>query len=123
MFLEEMTDVKIILIINIIVCGVFLCDVNWRFVDYLLSVTIIKGTVIINSFSAYDCLFNNDEITSISGFCPEPEEMDNAVKSVPPQYEVGTRISYTCDQCYTGGGTSTCQCNKEWSPVQKCYCK
>ena len=83
--------------------------------------TLIKGTVIINSFSAYDCLFNNDEITSsISGFCPQPEEMDNAIKSVPPQYEVGATITYTCDKCYTGGGTFTCQCNREWSPVEKC---
>ena len=61
--------------------------------------------------------------STIPGICPEPEEMENAVKSVPPQYEVGAKISYTCDQCYTGGGTSTCQCNREWSPVEKCYCK
>ena len=49
--------------------------------------------------------------------------MDNAVKSVPPQYEVGSTVTYTCDQCNTGGGTSTCECNREWSPVEECYCK
>ena len=47
--------------------------------------------------------------------------MDNAVRAVPnTQYEVGATITYTCNQCYTGGGTSTCQCNREWSPVEKC---
>ena len=46
--------------------------------------------------------------------------MDNAVKSVPRDYEVGTNIQYTCDQCYSGGGTSSCQCDRTWSPVQKC---
>ena len=61
-------------------------------------------------------------VFSILGSCPEPEEMDNAVRSVPDthQYIVGTNITYTCDQCYTGGGTSTCQCNTEWSPVLAC---
>ena len=46
--------------------------------------------------------------------------MENAVKSVHPQYDVGTKVTYTCGQCYIGGGTSTCQCDREWSHVQKC---
>ena len=47
-----------------------------------------------------------------SGFCNEPKDIDNAVRSVPgTQYKAGTRITYTYDECYTGGGTSICQCN------------
>ena len=60
-------------------------------------------------------------IFHMTGLCPEPEEMDNAVRTVPnTQYYEGINVTYTCDQCYTGGDTSTCQCNREWSPVQKC---
>ena len=67
-------------------------------------------------------ILNVNEITfCIAGFCPEPKEMDNAVRTVPnTQYDVGTNVTYTCDECYTGGGTSTCQCNREWTPVEKC---
>ena len=53
-----------------------------------------------------------------SGFCPEPE-IDFAKISVPDvYYEVGTNITYTFDRCYTGGGTSTCQCDRTWSPAE-----
>ena len=60
-----------------------------------------------------------------SGFCNEPNDIDNAVRSVPSsQYKSGTRITYTCDECYSGGGTSICQCNDlQWSPVPNCTSK
>ena len=55
------------------------------------------------------------------GFCSEPKAIDNAVRSVPDsQYKVGTTITYTCNKCYTGGGTSTCGCSREWSVVPQC---
>ena len=47
--------------------------------------------------------------------------MDNAARTVPDtQYEVGTNVTYTCDECYEGGGISTCQCDGEWTPVPEC---
>ena len=55
------------------------------------------------------------------GYCPEPEHLDNAVRTVPnTQYEVGTNVTYKCDECHTGGGTSTCQCNRTWSHPLEC---
>ena len=35
------------------------------------------------------------------------------------RYESGTNVTYTCEGCYTGGGISTCQCEK-WSNVTEC---
>ena len=65
--------------------------------------------------------FLNNLYFLLQGFCPEPSGIDNAVRSAPStQYEVGTNVTYTCDQCYTGGGTSTCECNRKWSPVEEC---
>ena len=43
------------------------------------------------------------------------------MRTVPDtQYEVGTNVAYTCDECYIGGGTSTCECDRHWSPVREC---
>ena len=57
----------------------------------------------------------------VSG-CHIPEELENAVKTVfNTSYRFGTNVTYTCDECYTGGGISTCQANDaQWSSVPKC---
>ena len=57
--------------------------------------------------------------------CPEPEELDSAVKTVSDtSYRFGTNVTYTCDEFYTGGGVSTCQRNDAtWSPVENCTSK
>ena len=53
-----------------------------------------------------------------------PGTTDNAEISAPYiQYVVGTNITFTCDEYYTGGGISTCQCNGEWSSVPECSSK
>ena len=62
---------------------------------------------------------NCSSLSLLVEFCPEPETIENAIRSVPKSpYKVGTNITYMCDRCYTGGGISTCQCNGEWSPVE-----
>ena len=66
----------------------------------------------------------NTLLFSVSGYCPGPGTIENTEISAPyTQYVVGTNITFTCDECYTGGGTSTCQCNGEWSPVPECSSK
>ena len=60
----------------------------------------------------------------ISGNCPAPKDMENALEAVQStQYESGTDVTYTCDECYMGGGISTCQCDGTWSPVENCTSK
>ena len=48
-------------------------------------------------------IFFAQNVILFSGYCPEPEEMDNAVKSVLPQYAVGTGVTYVrflaCNGC------------------------
>ena len=62
--------------------------------------------------------FLNMRHNYILGFCSEPQAIEHAVRSAPSsRYKIGTTITYTCDKCYTGGGTSTCQCSTDWSFV------
>ena len=63
----------------------------------------------------------------ISGLClgcPVPEELDNATMTVSDKsYSFGSNITYTCNECYTGGGVSMCEDNATWSSVPECISK
>ena len=85
-------------------------------------------------FALVSIVLNEVPFSSLgfSGVCSEPKAMKNAVRTVAnrkhkagtritsildTEYETGTEVTYTCDQCFKGGGISTCQCNGEWSAV------
>ncbi len=59
--------------------------------------------------------------TYFSDHCPEPGGLSHAVRSgdVYP-YEAGSTITYTCNDCYDGGGDIECQRNGFWTMKTDC---
>ena len=53
--------------------------------------------------------------------CGDPGGIDNAVRGASSwPYTVGTAFAYTCESCYTGGGSITCQENGQWTQKPTC---
>ena len=55
--------------------------------------------------------------------CGDPGSVQNAQRQVI-NFNVGSRATYTCTNCYIGGGALTCQGNGQWSqPRPTCNCE
>ena len=53
--------------------------------------------------------------------CSDPGGVDNSVRSAANwPYTVNTQFTYTCNKCYTGSGTITCQSDGTWSQKPQC---
>ena len=53
--------------------------------------------------------------------CSVPGNVPNAQRErKSPPYLVGTTIAYTCDECFTGDGTITCEPSRRWSQLPTC---
>ena len=51
--------------------------------------------------------------------CGSPVQEPNAHLEATGQV-VGDTVTYTCDECYNGGGNITCQGNGEWTAAPSC---
>ena len=47
--------------------------------------------------------------------CQDPGQVQNAQRT-GFDYSVNAVVSYRCNQCFTGGGSITCQSSGQWSP-------
>ena len=56
--------------------------------------------------------------------CQDPGQVADSVRSgsVGP-YPINSRVTYTCNNCYVGGGTITCQPNGQWTQTVVCRSK
>ena len=53
--------------------------------------------------------------------CPGPGGIAHAARSETHwPLSVGAKATYTCNPCYTGGGTITCQRNGQWTQKPTC---
>ena len=59
-------------------------------------------------------MFHNAAIT-----CDDPGTIPNAERGAV-LLSVNSQVTYTCKDCYTGGGVITCQANGQWTPLPAC---
>ena len=53
--------------------------------------------------------------------CSDPGEVRNAVRTGhQAPYTLNSRVTYTCNICYSGQGTITCRSNGQWGRKPTC---
>ncbi len=57
-----------------------------------------------------------------SGGCRDPEEVLHTTKSgAQSPFNTRDRVTFTCDECYYGGGHITCKEDGQWTDYPVCY--
>ena len=57
--------------------------------------------------------------------CQDPGQIAYA-RRTGENFQVGSRVTYECNECYRGGGSITCLSNVQWSARPSCtsmYCR
>ena len=56
--------------------------------------------------------------------CQDPGQVANAIRSgTAGPYPINSQVTYTCNNCFFGGGTITCQPNGQWTQTVQCSSK